>query len=219
LGGIANLTGLMPGRPIWASDIGPGNMLLDDLARHFSGGTLAYDPEGAHARRGQNHPQLLAQLLEDDFFALPFPKSTGRERFGGEFAQILHPLSWEDASCTAGHLTLEGVRRALAALPDRPIRLIVAGGGAHNPWLLEQLTASLSPVRVQASTDYGIAPLQLEAIAFAMLAQARQEGHYANLPSVTGARAPTLLGSVARGPGLTSTRSQDGMKAPDSGGS
>ena len=197
LGGIANLTGLFPGQMIWASDTGPANMLMDDLARHFSKGRLSFDPEGAHAAAGRNHPEILAQLLADPFFERPFPKSTGRERFGRHFAKSLYHLSWEDASHTAGQLTVEGVRRAVAALPRVPTRVIVAGGGANNAWLLSQLALALDPVIVERSSDHGIDPIHLEAIAFALLAQARIHGQPANLPSATGASAPVLLGVVA----------------------
>jgi len=199
LGGIANLTGLLPGQPVWASDVGPANMLMDDLARHYSHGAFDYDPEGMHAARGKNHPELLAHLLADDFFALPFPKSTGRERFGGAFTRMLHTLTWDDASHTAGRLTVEGIARAIRSLPARPVRLIVAGGGVHNAWLMDQLAQALFPVAVESSAAYGVDPLHLEAIAFALLAQARLNGQCANLPSVTGARASTVLGVVADG--------------------
>jgi anhydro-N-acetylmuramic acid kinase len=200
LGGIANLTGLFPRRPVWASDTGPANMLMDDVARHFSGGTCAYDEDGQHAARGRSHPDLLQALLADPFFLLPFPKSTGRERFGQQFSRILHGLSWDDASHVAGLLAVAGVERAVKALPVLPARVIVAGGGALNSWLCGRLAAALAPILVESSQAYGVAPQDLEALAFATLAKARLEGIPANLPSVTGAIRPTLLGVIAGGP-------------------
>lgn len=198
LGGIANLTALIPGQAVWASDVGPGNMILDDLCRRRAGGLLAFDPDGSGARRGRADPRRLAAMRRDPFFQAPFPKTTGRERFGRTFSRGLDDLTLDDALATALELTVWSVARAVAALSERPRRVIVGGGGAFNGRLMERLAEALAPCAVESSAGYGIDPQHLEAVAFALLAEAYLEGIPANLPAVTGASAPAILGVMAK---------------------
>ena len=196
LGGIANLT-LLPGDggDLLAYDVGPGNLLLDELARTRLG--QPYDRDGAAAARGRADDALVERVLADPWFAQPPPKSTGRERFG---AQVLdgawNALGTDDALATAGEITARAVAQAVREHGFTGAEIVVSGGGTHNRALLAAIArATGSEVRV--SERAGIDPDAKEAIAFAVLGYELLRGRPAGLPRVTGAAGPRLLGALA----------------------
>ncbi|MFQ6538661.1 MULTISPECIES: anhydro-N-acetylmuramic acid kinase [Aphanothece] len=222
LGGIANLT-LLPPRcgpdrhqPVRGWDCGPANTLLDLAVHRFSGGSRTYDADGAWARRGQVNEALIGRWLQEPFFQQVPPKSTGRELFGRpdlerrlealdavrQPAGPDRPAEGEaaDALATLTAFSAAAVAQELAHGP-RPIELLVAGGGARNGLLIEQLRRRCRGVIVRPLADLGIADSDREALAFALLAWWHHRNHPGNAPEVTGARRPTVLGVCARPPG------------------
>ena len=206
LGGIANLTLLPAGAErdaVRAFDTGPANMVIDALAERLF--NQPFDDNGALAAQGTRDHALLAELLEADFFQLPPPKSTGRERFGTDFVDRLmqrataRGLSNHDLMATATALTAYSVYQAYARFlrSDAPIDvLIAAGGGIHNRTLMRLLAEAFSPIPIRTADEYGLDPDAKEALCFAVLAHETLNGVPTNLPSVTGARHPTLLGAI-----------------------
>ncbi len=204
LGGIANLTWLpASGAPdeVIAFDTGPANMVLDALADHLLG--LPFDPDGHHAGQGNPDEALLSELLAEEYLLRPPPKSTGRERYGAPFVQrLLTKMSGRpsaDILATAAALTIRSVHEAynrfLSPLGSPDI-LIVSGGGLHNQTLLQGLAAAFAPIPVGRADSYGIDSDLKEALCFAVLAHETVNGVPTNLPSVTGASRPTLLGKI-----------------------
>ncbi|MBS0337912.1 MAG: anhydro-N-acetylmuramic acid kinase [Proteobacteria bacterium] len=196
IGGIANVTLLPRAGPVLGFDTGPGNCLMDLWAqRHLR---QAFDAGGAWASGGRPIAPLLARLLEDPFFTLPAPKSSGRERFNaGWFERHLDP-SWDPQAVQATllELTAETIGRAIEAARPPAMRLIVCGGGARNDALMRRLRKRLAPVAVDASAAHGLAEDQVEATAFAWLARCAIEGKAGNLPEVTGAGGRRILGAI-----------------------
>lgn len=207
IGGIANVTCLPPAcRPdqVVAFDTGPGNMAVDQLVAHFTRGRQTFDRGGVLAASGAVHPDVVARLLEDEYFRRRPPKSCGREQFGAGFVQRLLDLrlSPEDTAATATYFTAAAVADGLArfggACEKPPDQIIVSGGGVHNRTLLRFLRAELPESDVVRSEVFGIDPDAKEAIAFAILARETLEGRPASLPSATGARRPAVLGKLCR---------------------
>jgi anhydro-N-acetylmuramic acid kinase len=203
LGGIANLTLLPPGAgadETRAFDSGPASMVIDGLIRRLTDGEESIDSDGRRARRGRISPELLAELLADPYFARRPPKSTGAETFGEAYVDRLLAagvelrLGDDDLVATAAALTVETIVRALAG--EDVGRLVVAGGGVHNPALMDGLRSALSGIQVVTSDHFGIDPDAREAVSLAVLAWAHLEGRAAGLPGVTGAQNPTLLGTL-----------------------
>jgi len=207
LGGIANLTVLpADGAPtaVQAFDTGPANMVIDALAdRLFD---VPFDPDGQHAAAGSADHDLLADLLRADFFHREPPKSTGREDFGADYVDDLlgaaqsRGLSPADTMATATLLTAASIYQAYARYvrPEQSVDvLIVSGGGLHNETLMEMLRNAFSPIPVRSAAAYGLDADAKEALCFAVLAHETVNGVPTNLPSVTGASAPTLLGSLS----------------------
>jgi len=196
LGGISNLSLLFADGRTGGFDCGPANCLMDGwIARHRG---LAYDADGAWAATGQVLPDLLAALLAEPYFKLPPPKSTGRDLFH---------LAWLDAKLTPG-LAPEDVQATLLELSARCVAddlrahmpaartLIACGGGALNGRLMRRLAELLPGLAVQTSAQRRLPVDQVEAAAFAWLAHrflARLPG---NLPAVTGAAGPRILGAL-----------------------
>jgi anhydro-N-acetylmuramic acid kinase len=208
IGGIANIT-LIPAdaRPeeVFGFDTGPGNMVIDALVRHFTRGKKAYDAGGGLAARGRVIEPLLAELLRLPFFRQRPPKSAGREQFGAEYVRR-HFLRRrgappQDLLRTATELTARTIADALErfVFPRVKVhRLIVSGGGAHNRLLVSRLGELLPNLSVDLSDKYGLPVDAKEAIAFAVLADRTLNGLPGNLPSVTGARQPVVLGKLVR---------------------
>lgn len=204
LGGIANVTLLPPNAgpdDVVAFDTGPGNMLLDAYVRRSSGGRRQYDRDGTLAAAGRCDAPLLEAMLADEYFALPPPKSTGRERFGEQFltrhASSLARLAPEDAAATLAELTAASIAVAVRAAGFGGARVLAAGGGTRNPYLMARLRERLGGARVETTDVMGVPPAAKEAIAFAVLGYETLRGRTANLPRATGARRAVALGAIA----------------------
>ena len=198
LGGISNLTYLpADGNPnsVVAFDTGPGNCLLDEAAAHYF--DQDYDAGGALAAQGQVAEEVLAKLLEHPYFALPYPKTTGREVFTlSSFQDILAGLSGFDALATLTALTAESV--ASAYRPFNVEQVLVAGGGAYNVTLMQELRKRLS-VPVKPLSVRGATPKDREALCFAVLGYYAHVGLPNTLPNVTGARRSVVAGTRTGG--------------------
>ncbi len=211
LGGMANVTWLARGgslSDVLAFDTGPGNAVLDALMSLRSGGRETHDPDGAVAARGRVNEALLAELLEDPFFALPPPRSTGREHFGDGYAvQLLDlgrslGLSEEDVLATAVELTAASVAAGLQGFivpRGRPDAVYVSGGGVRNRTLMRALERRIAGVSLQPLAVLGVPPEAKEALAFAFLAHQTLCGLAGNVPSATGAAHPVVLGHITPG--------------------
>lgn len=196
LGGMANLSLLAADGHTHGFDTGPGNVLLDLWhARHCGG---AYDPDGAWAAGGQVQPALFARLCAEPYFALPPPRSTGRDLFDAGWLdrQGVASAPPQDVQATLSELTAWSVAEALLAHAPTSGELIVCGGGAFNTDLLTRLGRRLPGAAVLSSELRGLPPMQVEAAAFAWLAMRHIEGLAGNLPAVTGARGLCLLGAL-----------------------
>jgi anhydro-N-acetylmuramic acid kinase len=190
---------------VMAFDTGPGNMVIDALVAHFTGGRLKFDRDARMARKGRCVSSLLEELLEDPYLRIEPPKSTGREYYGREFvAELLrkarkYRVRPEDLVRTATVFTALSVVDALNrfVLPRIEIgQVIVSGGGAKNPLIMAQLAAALAPVEVLRSSEVGVPEEAKEAYAFALLAYETWRGRTGNLPSATGARKAVVLGKI-----------------------
>ena len=194
IGGIANITVMPAGAPpahVIAFDTGPGNMIIDGL-------TGSYDRDGALARRGTIDSALLARLLADPYYRKAPPKSAGREQYGSQLLATFPQLPLEDLVATATELTIQTVVQSIHAY-DGIAEVIVAGGGAHNLYMMERLAAALRP-QLRTSAEFGIDIDAKEAIAFAILAHETWRQQPSNLPSATGARCPAILGKICYPP-------------------
>lgn len=201
LGGIANITVLSADGSVIGFDTGPANGLLDAWCLRHRG--EAFDRDGIFAASGQIDQALLSAMLDDAYFSLPPPKSTGREHFH---------LGWLDAHARSASLPpadvqatlLELTVRSVAAAIDRHAPdasdVLLCGGGVHNSVLVRRLSEVLNPRAVRSTHEHGIDPDYLEATAFAWLARQRLLGLPGNLPAVTGARGPRVLGAVYAAP-------------------
>ncbi|MES5818138.1 anhydro-N-acetylmuramic acid kinase [Streptomyces sp. RG80] len=199
LGGIANLTA--PDGT--AFDTGPGCALIDAAARGFSGGRLSYDADGALAARGTVREVLLERLLAEPYYALPPPKTTGKELF--------HLGHLQDALAGSGTLPAEDVVATLTALTARTVadavrsmratEVIASGGGTRNPVLLGMLAAALPGIALRTSDELGLPSDAKEAYAFAVLGFLTAHGLPGTVPASTGARHARVLGSVTPGRG------------------
>jgi len=202
IGGIANLTFLPRGggpEDAIAFDSGPGNMLIDLFVRHRTQGTQAYDAGGELALRGRVDVALLGAFLRDPYFAAPPPKSTGRERFGSQFLRndAFDALSVEDGAATLTALTAASLARAIDDVAPPGTRVLVSGGGARNRAILRALQERLDGSRVETTDTMNLSADAKEAVAFAVFGYETLRGRPANLPRVTGASSPTVLGSIA----------------------
>ncbi len=201
IGGIANLTCLNPGKPVTGFDSGPGNALMNAWCRLADRGP--FDRDGAWAKSGTVVAALLRQLRSDDYFSQPPPKSTGLEHFNLAWLQRALADHAEaapaDVQATLLELTATTIADAVKASEPEAQRVIVCGGGAYNTALLERLAALASPAAVETSAAHGLEPEWVEAAGVAWLARARLNGVAGNLPSVTGAREPAVLGGVYSG--------------------
>lgn len=198
IGGISNVTLIDPdpSHPPIASDLGPGNMIIDALCAHYSDGRLQMDRGGQIAASGTVDAPLLDTLLRDPFFEKRPPKSTGREHFGTRYLEKFTHLALHDAVTTASWLTVFSITKGIKSLGS-PQALYVAGGGAKNPWILGHLQKAFKDIPVQTTEALGIAVDQVETIAFALLARATRHKEAANFPVVTGSQRPAILGTVA----------------------
>jgi anhydro-N-acetylmuramic acid kinase len=198
LGGVANMT-VLP--QCIAFDSGPSNLLIDSYVTLRSDGEQRYDRDGKLARRGSPNVALLARMLDDPYFTALLPKTTGRERYGVAWVEQhradLDRLTFEDAVATLTALTVRTVADALRSAAPDATRLIISGGGARNPALVDSLRISLAGVEVTISDELGVNADAKEAIAFAVLGYCALTNRPAGMPSVTGASGPRILGAIA----------------------
>jgi anhydro-N-acetylmuramic acid kinase len=196
LGGIANFTLLPAQGAVRGFDTGPANALLDAWCERHTG--HAFDASGAFAARGRVDGGLLARLLDEPWFAQSPPKSSGREQFHLRWVEerLLGSEQPEDVQATLLELTAATVAEALLAQQPGTQRVLVCGGGVHNPLLLERIAARLPQARVESTATHGLDPDFVEAMAFAWLARETLAGRPGNLPAVTGACGPRVLGAV-----------------------
>ncbi len=198
IGGISNLTYLPACAPTSGFDCGPGNLLMDAWCMLHQG--KPYDENGAWAFSGKLLPTLLEKMLSETFFAMPPPKSSGRDLFN--IAWLQHKLQGTetaaDVQATLLELTCQSIARAIRQHALGAEEIYLCGGGAHNQALHNRLTDLLPECRVSTTDAVGIDSDYLEAMAFAWLAQQALHGKPANLPLVTGAKHPCILGAVYR---------------------
>ncbi|HET9820100.1 MAG TPA: anhydro-N-acetylmuramic acid kinase [Rhodanobacteraceae bacterium] len=200
LGGIANLTLLVPGTPVVGFDTGPANCLLDAWSlRHRR---RPRDEGGAWARSGRVDESVLARLLDDPYFAAPPPKSTGREQFNLDWLDDRLPPDPEpaDVQATLLQFSVQTIADALRTRAPGIREVYACGGGVHNAALMGALGAALPDARLDTTAALGLDPDFVEAVGFAWLARQRLLGLPGNLSSVTGARGPRVLGVLAAAP-------------------
>ena len=201
LGGIANITVLAANGHVSGFDTGPANGLMDAWCLRHRG--EAFDRDGAFAASGRIDEALLTRLMSDPYFALPPPKSTGREHFhlGWLDAQLDgFSLSPADVQATLLELTARSVAESIDRHAADAMDVLLCGGGVHNSALVQRLRERLQPRALNSTAVYGVDPDYLEATAFAWLARQRLLGLPGNLPAVTGARGPRVLGAIYPAP-------------------
>lgn len=201
LGGIANITVLSANDRVLGFDTGPANGLMDAWCLRHRG--EAFDRDGAFAASGRVNDALLATLLSDPYFALPPPKSTGREHFHlGWLDARLHAssVSPADVQATLLELTARSIAHAIDTHANDAADVLLCGGGVHNRVLVRRLQALLHPRELRSTAAHGVDPDYLEATAFAWLARQRLLGLPGNLPAVTGAKGVRVLGAVYLAP-------------------
>jgi anhydro-N-acetylmuramic acid kinase len=196
IGGIANLTDLPLRGKVRGFDTGPGNLLMDAWAQRHLGET--FDREGAWAASGKPVDSLLRELLREPYFSAAPPKSTGRDLFN--LAWLEQRLSGSEAAsdvqATLLTLTVETIARDVVAHCSGAREIYVCGGGAANSALMSRLGARLADRKVLTTAVLGIDPDWVEACAFAWLARQALHLQAGNLPAVTGANAPRVLGAI-----------------------
>ena len=205
IGGIGNLTVLPRGGKMedtFAFDTGPGNMVMDQIAERITGGRLRCDLNGELSAGGRFSPELLGEMMGDPFLTRRPHKTTGREDYGRDYVDHLMKrggelnLSGEDILMTAARFTVECVHFALDHFcPVRPDMLVLGGGGSRNPTLL-RLFREILPMPVLINEDLGYDSDAKEAVAFAVLASECIHGSPNNMPGVTGADHPVVMGKI-----------------------
>lgn len=196
IGGIANVTHLK--EPLIGFDTGPGNVLLDQWIDQKLG--LSYDKNGEWANQGQVNHQLLENLLTDNYFAEPYPKSTGTDYFNLAWLMARHPalntLAAQDVQATLVQLTVDSISDSILALGNFNGEVYVCGGGANNPLIMKGLRSKLAKFEIAKTDALGVPCDWLEAIGFAWLGYCCAHGIVSNIPSVTGAKSAVVLGEV-----------------------
>jgi anhydro-N-acetylmuramic acid kinase len=214
IGGIGNATYLPPharsgDARLIAFDTGPGVGLIDALAARQSGGKMRMDRDGRMALRGRVSEALLAELMRNRYFRRRPPKSTGREEFGLPLLDLIEERAralgviGNDLVATVTALTARSIAGAVQGFITplgRVDQLIATGGGARNPALMKMLTADLPAIEVITAADAGADGDALEAVAFAILGYQMLRGMPGNIPTVTGARSPAILGKLTLPP-------------------
>ena len=200
LGGMANLTVLGPQPPgdILGFDCGPGNALMDAWCLQQRG--QAFDTDGNWAATGRVHVGLLNAMLAEPYFDQIAPKSTGRDLFNpawlNEKLEQFAPMAAADVQATLVELTASVCATSVKRHGADSKNLIVCGGGVFNDHLMRRLRALLPWLQVDSSQIHGLAPLQVEATAFAWLARMAVLREAISLQTITGARGRRVLGAV-----------------------
>lgn len=205
LGGISNVTyvpkgGLLSG--VQAFDTGPANMVLDSLMVRMTAGRLLMDRDGKLAMKGQVDSRLLGKLLAHPFLSKRPPKSTGREAFGDALIEEIiaiqqqRNLSIEDLLATCSMWTAKAVATSRRWITNEIDEVVVGGGGVRNRAIMGHLAVVFAPIPVTTFEALGWDSKSFEAVAFALLAYQTVTGQWGNIPSVTGANHPVLLGTI-----------------------
>lgn len=197
IGGIANISLLFPGEEVRGYDTGPGNMLMDAWISQQCG--KPYDADAQWAKLGKVSQPLLQALLSDPWFAREAPKSTGREYFNihwlAQYLSHYPALPPQDVQATLVELTALTIASQVQNSGGCE-RLLVCGGGAHNPLLMSRLAALLVTTQVVTTDTAGVKGDDMEALAFAWLAWRTLSGLPGNLPAVTGAAQSSVIGAI-----------------------
>lgn len=211
IGGISNLTYLPSGcseEEVIAFDTGPGNMIIDHLVRKYTNGKFNFDVDGQIASRGNVSKELLNYFMTNEYFHLPPPKSTGREVFGSNFAEVFSfegeklGLRKEDIIATATAFTAESIVRAyedFILCKGSIDEVYIAGGGLKNETLIGMIKRKLLQIPILPFDTLGFPSEARESVYFAILANEFIHGNKANLPNVTGASKKVLLGTLVPG--------------------
>jgi len=197
LGGIANVTLLPRKGEVKGFDTGPANGLMDAWMLRCRG--QRFDRDGAFAAQGRPDPDLLDVLLQDPYFALPAPKSTGRDQFHLDWLDAHlagRELAEADVQATLSVLAARSIADALLAAQPETARVLACGGGVHNPVLMRDIAASLGRIPLESTAAHGLDPDYVEAAAFAWLARETLAGRPGNVASATGAAGPRVLGAI-----------------------
>ena len=207
IGGIGNITCLSPAcrlEDVFAFDTGPGNMVMDAVYAALTGGEKTFDEGGAYAARGKVHQGLMERLMADPYLSRKPPKTTGREYYGPDFvAKILdyarqEHISGPDLMATVTDYTAQTIRYSVEHyFPRRPDRLIIGGGGSMNKTLVKAIARALPDCRVMTNEDLGYDSNAKEAVAFAVLANEAIFAQANNVPTVTGAKNPVVMGKIS----------------------
>jgi anhydro-N-acetylmuramic acid kinase len=201
LGGISNITVAGAGRDPVAFDTGPANALIDAAVKEQTAGAMSFDRDGRMAAAGRIDADLLARLLADPYYARPAPKTTGKELFHLRYlAQVLRglpPIAGPDVIATLTALTACTVAQAVSGAGATEV--IASGGGALNHTLMTMLREKLADVTLLTSDELGLPSAAKEAYAFAVLGFFTAHGLPGTIASCTGARHPSVLGSLTPG--------------------
>lgn len=210
IGGIGNVTVLPAGGDpgeVFAFDTGPGNMIIDALVAELFP-PLTMDAGGKLGASGSIIPELLSWMQQDDYYAMPLPKSTGRERFGKQYTarivEMMDERQWEkhDVIATATYATAWSIADSYERfiLPRyKAQRMLIGGGGSYNETLVKHLAELFAPHGIETLTqeDIGGSSDAKEAVAFALLAYYTMQRLPNNMPSVTGASKPVVMGKIS----------------------
>jgi anhydro-N-acetylmuramic acid kinase len=202
LGGISNITVRASGGDVVAWDIGPASALIDSVVTDASGGTERMDTDGVRAARGVVHAGLLEVFLAEPYYALPAPKSTGKELFHADYVRDVVKragveIGPDDLVATLTELTARLV--ADAGREHGLAELVVAGGGVRNPALMRRIAELSAPVAIRLIDEFGLPAQGKEAYLFALLGYLSVHGLPGTIASATGARAASILGSLTPG--------------------
>lgn len=207
LGGIGNLTIVPPGGNVGSTrafDTGPGVVIIDAVTRRLVP-TLRFDLDGRLARHGEVIGAVVDNIASYAYFSAPPPKSTGRElftpafidHFMSECEKVRAGCSAGDVIATAVALTARTIADAFARFVPEPVsEVLLSGGGAMNPVLVEAIEKALAPRRVARFSDVYFDGEAKEAVAFALLGYLFLQRRAGNIPRVTGAAGPRILGKL-----------------------
>ncbi len=197
IGGIANISIIAPGQPVWGFDCGPGNCLMDFWVMQHQ--NRPFDGNGAWASQGRLSTGLFDRLKQAAYFSATPPKSTGRDLFNADWlANFLAGESPIDVQTTLLELTVWGISSHVLRYAPLTKAVIVCGGGAYNSAILARLVSLLPNVRIETTDQYQIPAQQVEALAFAWLAKQCVQGLALDLTRTTGARQANILGNITQ---------------------
>lgn len=202
IGGISNLTYIKDDNVanVLAFDSGPGNMVIDRLMLKLY--NMPYDEDGKVAQKGKIARALFTTLIDDEYYNKPLPKSTGREKYNNNYVDKIitmmnqHNIPKEDVIYTITYLTAYTINQGIEMfIKNKDVKLLVSGGGANNPTLMNMLKSFNLNV-ITTDDENNISKDALEAYSFSILGYLRLTYQPANIPSVTGAKDAIMLGSI-----------------------